>query len=81
MKKFIALICAVCILMTSAYALEPQFDQKYANPMLSLPASGIPHTEQGSVCIQAEDCTMSKNATVIEDETASGKMAVKFTPP
>lgn len=81
MKKIIALICVLALLFTNANALEIEFDIKIPNPVLSLPAAGIPYVTDGTADIQAEDCAISKNATIIDEETASGKMAVKFTPP
>ena len=81
MKKILALICAFALLFTYADALKISFDTKIPNPLVFLPSSGLPQITDGTADIQAEDCAISKNATIIDEETASGKMAVKFTPP
>lgn len=80
MKKIISILLALSILCSVGYAYEIPFYQKVENPTLNLPVPELPKVTDGTVVIEAENCLLSKNTTVISETDASESSSVRFSP-
>ncbi len=77
MKRCIAAVVAICLMWQGCLAAIEKDGVKVANPNLELPVVELPSMERGTVVLEAEDGTLSADATIIGDSAASGGMAVK----
>ena len=79
LKRIISVFVVLMILSSVCFAYEYSYYKKAENPLISFSEPHLPSVVRGTVVIEAEDCDISQNATVIDDLSASGSKAVKFT--
>lgn len=80
MKRFVAVLCIISMLMLNAGAFDIPYGKKTANPKLELPVAQSAVMEGGSVIIEAEDAVLDRVASIVEDKDASDGEAVRFSP-